>query len=122
MKIVFRNLILSIITVLISVLVVDSVVQASLIMISSKLNPPTSAFNLDGNPQGTMHTVDDIYNKLLQSSNLFWQQDPNLTLCQNASPATGCTSGNGLLDPTGTEAPLLGAIEYCNYLEADLEF
>ena len=116
MKIVFKNLILSAITVLISVLIVTAVVNAT---IGGPLNPPASAFDHNNNPQGTMHTLDNIYNKLLQSSNLFWQQDPNLTLCQNASPATGCTSGNGLLDPTGNGAPLLGAVEYCNYLEAD---
>ena len=50
---------------------------------------------------------------------LIWQTDPNLQLCHDADPSVGCTAGNGFLDPVGDQSVLLGAVEYCQYLDAD---
>jgi hypothetical protein len=51
-----------------------------------------------------------------------WQTDPVLQLCHDAgafATSNGCSAGVGLLDPTTTGTPLLGADEYCKYLNAD---
>ena len=111
MKITKKSLILSSLAVLISALVIFSVVKAG------SLTPP-------GSPAGTMYTLSDIYAKL----NPTWQPtDPNQSLCWSNGNADGDTGGeaeacsvgsgtNTLLDPTGTGSPLLGAVEYCAYL------
>ena len=48
---------------------------------------------------------------------LIWQTDPNLQLCWDGTQS--CSVGNGLLDPVGDGSILLGAVEYCQYLDAD---
>lgn len=48
---------------------------------------------------------------------LTWQTDPNLQLCWDANQ--GCSAGSGVLDPVGDQSILLGAVEYCQYLDAD---
>ena len=54
---------------------------------------------------------------------LIWQNDPNLQLCHRFDPADSffynCLAGNGLLDPVGDGSVLLGAVEYCQYLDVD---
>lgn len=50
---------------------------------------------------------------------LIWQTEPSLTLCHDADPSVSCTAGNGFLDPVGDGSVLLGAVEYCQYLDAD---
>jgi len=90
-------------------------------------------------PAGTMHTLTDIYgviptnDQVCSGTNagiatcggtpaLVWQDDPAISLCWSAGAyelANGCSAGVGLLDPETDGAPLLGAIEYCQYLKQD---
>ena len=121
MKIKIKNLILSSLTVLVSVLFIAVVVKASAL---SGLTPPNSAFS-SGNPTGTMNTLSDIYNSLPQQ----WQSDPNLALCWRSTndagyeQAHGClistTPGvdGGFISATGDTNNPLGAVEYCQYLD-----
>jgi hypothetical protein len=120
MKMNKKNIILSTLTVILSVLFVVVAVRA---MVGSSLTPPSSAFDGSGNPQGTMHTLEDVYNAV-PSGTLIWQIDPNLQICYNGSPQNNpaysmCLPSGGYLDPTGNGTPLLGALQYCQYLEAD---
>ena len=74
-------------------------------------------------PAGTMHTLKDIYSAITPPTS--WQTDPNLNLCWSAGSyetSNSCSSTNGLLDldpPGCTGAPLVGAKEYCEYLDPD---
>jgi len=99
------------------------------------------AFPPSSNPAGTMHTLADIYTEIptLDASKILtgttymgvpgtapgpvtWQTEPEggfLNLCWSAGTyeqANGCSAGNGLLDPLGNGSVLLGAFEYCRYL------
>ena len=89
MKMNKKDLVLSAITVLISVIIVTVAVKAA----TGGLNPPNGAFDA-GAPQGTMHTLDDIYNSITPP--LAWSVDHGYYLCWNASYAVGCTAGSGL--------------------------
>jgi len=95
--------------------------------------PPSS------NPAGTMHTLAEIYTEIptLDASKILtgttymgvagtatagipqpvWQPDPNIDLCWDN---TFCSAGDGLLQPPGTSV-LMGAVEYCRYLNLDGE-
>jgi hypothetical protein len=104
---------------------------------------PAHALAPEAEPAGTMHTLEQIYTaandtdlvegNIKNGVNLFgvtgtytgaltWQTDPALSLCWSAGAyelANGCSAGVGLLDPTETGTPLLGAKEYCRYLSAN---
>ncbi len=90
------------------------------------------------NPAGTMYTLTQIYNAVptLDASQILntytvmgvtgtatpapaeteWQTDPSLDLCWDSS---FCSAGSGLLDPLGNGSVLIGAIEYCQYLNSN---
>jgi hypothetical protein len=118
MKLNIKSIALSLLTIFLATTIVVVAVKA---ITGGLLTPPSNAFDQSGTPQGTMHTLDDIY-QAIPSTTITWQTGQSLFLCWNASASNqsiSCSAGNGLLDPTGTGAPLMGATEYCNYLEAD---
>ena len=100
-----KELVLSAITVLISVAIVTVAVNAAT---GGLLTPPSSAFDA-GVPVGTMHTLDQIYDKATAAclsantttdttTGLIWQNDPGVVIpWQDAS---GLLASDGVT-PTG---------------------
>ena len=97
MKITKKSLILSLIVVSVSALAVVAVVNAA-----TSLTPP-------GSPVGSMHTLENVYQNV--QSGLVWATDQGFLIPWNAS---NCNSN--CLDPRGDGTLLLGATEYCTYL------
>ena len=96
-----KELVLSVITVVISVAIVTVAVNAAT---GGLLTPPSGAFS-GGAPIGTMHTLNDIYAKtqpcfqtLDTATGLYWQNDPGIAIpWQDAS---GLLASDGVT-PTG---------------------
>ena len=122
MKINKNILVLSIIAVLVSALAVVAIVKAAT---GGALTPPPSAVDGSNNPQGTMHTLENIYQSIQTSPT--WQNESTVIdglggLVWNANNCGDCSTQDpfcGCMDPTGHQTLLLGATEYCAYLEAD---
>jgi len=107
MKITKKSLILSAIAVLVSALAVVVVVNAA-----TTLNPP-------GAPAGTMHTLENIYQNIPTSP--VWQSESTVIdglggLVWNAN---NCSGSSNCLDVKGNGSLMLGATEYCAYLDAN---
>ena len=112
MKINKNILVLSIIAVLVSALAVVAIVNAA-----STLNPP-------GAPAGTMHTLENIYQSIQTSPT--WSHESTVIDCMCTDNGCGlvwnannCTDATNCLDAKGDGSLMLGATEYCAYLNAD---
>ena len=100
-------------TVVVSVLGVVAIVNAA-----TTLNPP-------GSPAGTMHTLENVYQNIQTSPT--WQSESTVIdglggLVWNANNCGDCSTQDpfcGCMDPKGDQTLLLGATEYCVYLDAD---
>ena len=114
-------LILSTIAVLVSALAVVAIVKAAT---GGALTPPPSAVDGSNNPQGTMHTLENVYQNIQISPT--WSHESTVidSMCTDNGcglvwNANNCTDATNCLDAKGNGSLMLGATEYCAYLNAD---
>ena len=115
MKINKNILILSTLAALVSALAVVAIVNAA-----TTLTPP-------GPPAGTMHTLENVYQSIQTSPT--WSHESTVIDAMGAScvsngicglvwNANNCTDASNCLDAKGDGSLMLGATEYCAYLDA----